>query len=342
MSPLKLVSLSFLCSFSHSVDAFHLFISKGRKDTAFLRSHHEVTSCSNTNLKLGRRSLALDSLAATIYTWDDNNGGHKGSMYPSDSYNDADTSQSTALGTNVVTELLRHDREKIATLARLAVAHCSDSSLSLESIHDVYVTNVDNTHIEISVSVCDDESCVTVLVPVEFLNPCSASDGSDMISCVLDNILNLDELALQAVALKNINDQMYSDDFILNEFRNQANIDYPKWWIHAQDMNHYRSHSLHSDTQAFHDMKALLNKENFKDEINHFAQQLLLRDGHAKLRPMQSRVTAVGPAGLCLRSMVVNHMANSDQVSIIEVSHRFDEAVFDSESLRQSVLAALN
>ena len=284
-----------------------------------MRSINSAFSCSRV------------TLSATIYSWDDADNQRSSSYYSFDERSTLDSFPSQ----NDITELLRQDQERIATLARLAATNCQDSSLILENIRDVHVVAVDSEHIEISAIMCDDESCVTVLVPVRFLNPCNMVDDSGLTECILENILDLDELALQALKQKDLWKKIDSDEFLMKDYLSQSMTSYPSWWISATETQSY------STLKAFQDMKSFLNNHNFEEEIKSFARQLM-SNGNSGYQLLRARVTEVGPLGICLRAMVLDKSSSQERGLVIDISHRFDKHVSDADSLRRSVLAAFN
>jgi hypothetical protein len=226
---------------------------------------------------------------ATIYSWDNSKDETLTSTFDYDS-----NVMSAPLHTqNHVAKLLSQDKDKAAILARLAAANSKDSYLKLENIRHVEIFAVDNGRIDISAVVCDDESCVTILVPIDFLYTCSDDCGKE--ECILGNISELDELAIKA--LEKLTAQISLDDGLLRDYYGQATIDYPSWWVSAHEMGgSLTPYTLSTNTdmvQACNDMKALLNNASFEDEIKHFARHLVAIQGHRSHEALQARVTAV-------------------------------------------------
>ena len=276
---------------------------------------------------------------ATIYSWDDGDDQTLTSTFDYDS-----NVMSTPLHTqnqHVAKLLLSQDKDRTATLARLAAANSKDSSLKLENIRHVEILAVDNGRIDISAVVCDDESCVTILVPIDFLYTCSDDCGKE--ECILGNIFELDELAIKALEKQAA--QICLDDDLLRDYYSQANIDYPWWWVSAHEMGgSLTPYTFPTNTdmvQACDDMKALLNNVSFEDEIKDFARRLVAIQGHKSDDALQARVTAVGTRGFCMRVLVVDEIT-SQQVSQVDVSYKFEHAISDAPMLRSAVLAAFN
>ena len=241
---------------------------------------------------------------ATIYSWDDSEDETLTSSFDDQHY----VSMSAPLHTqNHVAKLLSQDKDKTAALSRLAAANSKDSSLKLENIRHVEILAVDNGRIDISAVVCDDESCVTILVPIDFLYTCSDDCGKE--ECILGNISELDELTIKV--LENLTAQISLDDGLLRDYYGQAAIDHPSWWVSAYEMGRsLTSYTISTNTdmvQACNDMKALLNDASFEDEIKHFARHLVAIQGHRSHEALQARrVTAVGARGFCMRVLVVD------------------------------------
>jgi hypothetical protein len=80
--------------------------------------------------------------------------------------------------------------EHLDVLARLA---SKLKHMRLEDIEQVFVIGLSDRELELQVMTCEEEECVSVLVPVEFIMPCSMGDEGDYEECVLDNLLKLDE-----------------------------------------------------------------------------------------------------------------------------------------------------
>ena len=117
----------------------------------------------NPNFQTTRTSSQLH---ATIITWDDDSGSYKSTFdepteEESHTYrNYLSTSMSQQIFTSIA-ESLRHNRDKIASLARLVVAFSPpDRAVKLENINHIHVIKVTNSYIEISAVVCDETECV--------------------------------------------------------------------------------------------------------------------------------------------------------------------------------------
>jgi hypothetical protein len=80
--------------------------------------------------------------------------------------------------------------DHLDVLARLA---SKLKHMRLEDIEQVVVIGLSDHDLELQVMTCEDEECVSVLVPVEFIAPCCQADEEGYEECVLDNLMKLDE-----------------------------------------------------------------------------------------------------------------------------------------------------
>ena len=80
--------------------------------------------------------------------------------------------------------------DHLDVLARLA---SKLKHMRLEDIEQVVVIGLSDHDLELQVMTCEDEECVSVLVPVEFIAPCCQADEEGYEECVLDNLMRLDE-----------------------------------------------------------------------------------------------------------------------------------------------------
>ena len=151
-----------------------------------------------------RRSYNNRPLLATIIGWDDESDSYissfdeptvHGSIFaeqPSTATTVMNNNLSSTPASTVTDTLLLHNMDKIA---RLAVAYSPSSQpIKLEDINQIHIINVTNQYIDISVVVCDESQCVTLLVPISFHHDCSigCSDSGSTDQCILDSIFELD------------------------------------------------------------------------------------------------------------------------------------------------------
>ena len=114
---------------------------------------------------------------------------------------DVSTSSTSTGRSTILAERITQDRDKTASLARLAAAFSPpERALNVEHITDVSVVDVTHSHIELAAMVCDgnSEGCVSLFVPVNFKQECPPvgfEDDDDfglLESCVKSNIDALD------------------------------------------------------------------------------------------------------------------------------------------------------
>ena len=146
----------------------------------------------STSLEKKNRRFRLDPNHVIIYGWD-------GEI-------EEDDSGSPAGSNTLLAERITQDKDRTASLARLAAAFSPpERALNVEHITDVSVVDVTHGHIELAALVCDgtSEGCVSLFVPVNFKHECPPvgfDDHDDELeSCIRTNIDALDveaELAL--------------------------------------------------------------------------------------------------------------------------------------------------
>eukprot|EP00553_Chaetoceros_curvisetus_P013996 CAMPEP_0204636216 /NCGR_PEP_ID=MMETSP0717-20131115/33451_1 /ASSEMBLY_ACC=CAM_ASM_000666 /TAXON_ID=230516 /ORGANISM="Chaetoceros curvisetus" /LENGTH=98 /DNA_ID=CAMNT_0051655209 /DNA_START=17 /DNA_END=313 /DNA_ORIENTATION=- len=92
----------------------------------------------------------------------------------------------------------------------------------------------------------------------------------------------------------------------------------------------------------------LLNDETFERETRDLGQFTLEMNGYdiSKFQVYKSRITAVGPQGMNLRTLAL-HRASGNQEEdpdtiILDVPYSFDQRAEDAASLRTYVLSAIS
>lgn len=231
-----------------------------------------------------------------------------------DDYNPADTM-----------DRLNHQR---ASLARVAAAFPPRGhSLALNHIEDVRVLDVDHRHMELHATICEEESCAAVSVPVPFPRACD--NESEWQECVLGNLQELDtqaQLLLQHAEWQATNEeyhqQMADNHNLLVDFSSPSPILFPSWWIALpNDDNEMRREA--------ETLQSLLNEAEFAREL----RALATRWG---LPPAQEAVVgAIGPAGMILR-------ASSKAGEVEQVDISFPVQAHTGYHLRNQVLAVLD
>ena len=172
--------------------------------TRTMASGHTSTS---SFLGQSTRRFRLEPHRVIIYGWDGEieEEDHATTMTSNsiDLDLDVSTSSSSSTGRNtLLAERITRDRERTASLARLAAAFSPpERALNVEHITDVSVVDVTHSHIELAALVCDgtSEGCVSLFVPVNFKQECppvgfedDVDSGLLLESCVRSNIDALD------------------------------------------------------------------------------------------------------------------------------------------------------
>lgn len=278
-------------------------------------------------------SESTSSLPAVIYGWDGED----------ESYVTADETVSYGLESScagaaaspaaaALAESLSYDGDRTGSLARLAVAFSPpERALSLNDVISVEVLCVSENSIEIKALVCEDGGCVSLAVPVSFPRAC----GSEWLEgCVMRN---LDELDTEADSLINIMDTgTVSTDADLDELcLLNSKVEYPSWWIPPE---------CDADLVAECDtIKRLLNDGEFQESINALAWNRLSAQEDGKgYEVKKAVVTAVGPAGLCLKVQAAYRYEANEPIYTLDVLAPFGgEPKQDAESLRAAVLGVV-
>ena len=223
--------------------------------------------------------------------------------------------------------------EQKATLARLATAFAPPGQkISLQDIEHVEVIGMDGQHINIAAVVCENDSCVSVAVPVGFPQECGLSNFAE---CTWNNIAQLDSQAtelIQQIEYQTARDADYAKN--RQTLVSQEYTAMPVWWVAPQDL-----------FEPCENMRVLLNQEDFREEVRSLAAMVLahLPDGHEQVVE-QALVTAVCPAGMCLRANV-KPIAVSDQEfggTVVELELPFGFQSTNFDQLRDTILSAIS
>ena len=224
---------------------------------------------------------------------------------------------------------LNYDENKLATLARLAVAFSpAQQCLSLQDIEHVEILSVDHSHIDISAVVCESDGCVTIFVPVNFPNDCNSS--RNMEECVLDNIVELDSKAQNMIERQ---DTVLVDD--LCPLHTLSLNDFPSWWVQPE-----LRPGLAEECDT---IKKILNERDFEDAIKALVAKATMDfaqvDGTFQI--LQAAVAAVGPAGIYIRARLRRN-ETMDEISILDIPYSFGgDLVINAVDLRSAVLRTI-
>jgi hypothetical protein len=232
--------------------------------------------------------------------------------------------------------------DKKAMLARLACAFAPPGyAMNPKDLETVHVLAVDESHIELSAIICEGGGCVSVSVPVQFLNPC-VSDVDE--ECILQNISELNHKAETVIAelewrLEHHEDVKASQRTFLELVDDSTTENYPFWFVFPKEsmiMGMAAECSL---------LRDLLNKEGFQVEVLAMASLILNQhvQGGEEQVVEQAGVSLVGPAGLILRAKIQQPKRFDDEsgFKIVDVPIPFEVQAKDAQDLRSAVLAAV-
>jgi len=227
-----------------------------------------------------------------------------------------------------MTRLMERLSTHMGTLARVAAAF-SPSHLELQSLKNVQVTEIDETHIELAAIVCDDQDCVQVPVPITF--PMTCSDNNNLEECVLENLQILDSQAHRLISndewRAQHTEELDHDKRISRALKEEPGyMDFPVWWT-------FPTVGLIEECTS---IKSLLNEDDFRNELVSIAQQF--RPALKTTEIAQAAVAAVGPSGMIIRASVKQH----DFWEIVDVPISFDGIASSSDDLRGFVLGLVS
>lgn len=222
-------------------------------------------------------------------------------------------------------ERLNHQR---ASLARVAAAFPpAGHALALNHIEDVRVLDVDHQHMDLHATICEEESCAAVAVPISF--PHSCDNESEWQECVLENLQELDtqaELLLQHAEWEATNQEYHQrmvDDRNALLDTSASPILFPSWWTAFLP----NDHEMEREAQT---LQSLLNKAEFAAELRALATLW-------SQQPVQEAlVCAIGPAGMILRA------SSSERGEAMQVDVSFPLPANSNDQLRTQVLNALD
>jgi hypothetical protein len=233
----------------------------------------------------------------------------------------------------IIARHLSYDKDRLAALARLAVAFSPQQQcLSLRDIVSVEILSVNNDHIDISAVVCENDGCVTILVPVSFPNDCSTVSSSSMEECVIDNIDALD------IRAQNIISRIESSNNMdLCTLDGCAEL--PSWWVQPE----VKPALIHECVA----IKKLLNENDFEDSIKELVNKSIatFMSGKKSIQILQAAVAAVGPAGLYIRARIKSGDSldsdTLDETTIVDIPYSFGDSVKNAVDLRSAVLRTI-
>lgn len=253
-------------------------------------------------------------LQATIYnpSWEEENTGSS----TSDLLEDTSSIYESSFP---IPESLR-DQSWTAPLSRLAAGYCNPGGLKIEHIAQVSVISASASRLDIEAVVCEEDSCVSLSVPVYLPKPCDAD--SEFEACILENIKTLDYTQLEAAARNQFATEAENR---MATALHSTTVEFPEWWVHP----------FHIDLAKQCDsLVAILNEADFQNDLIHLVNTKL-----SDTLVGRAAVVAVGPAGLILRAIITPREEDGEQlIEMVEVPIAFAVTAADIESLRDAVL----
>lgn len=217
-------------------------------------------------------------------------------------------------------------RDQVAALARLAAAF-SPHALKLSNIEHVNVLGVDNQHLDIEAVVCEDDSCLTLAIPVQFPYPCD-NVNMGMEECVIENLHMLDGHAESVIEQKELQERVETeDDYWRQELMSCSDDQFPSWWMTG----------MTSDCDT---VQGLLNGQDFLHEIKvlafyHLQSQVI----NNSFRVEQAAVAGLCPSGMILRARLTEAPLFVEETTEIRTVYiPFATPVSSVEELRSQVL----
>jgi hypothetical protein len=224
--------------------------------------------------------------------------------------------------------------EWVAPLARLAAGHNPHGGLQLHHIEQVTVRNVAPSHVDLEAVVCEQDGCVSLLVPVPFTEPCAPAAAFE--DCVLRNIQALDSVQLQKANAP-------PGDTADFDTTATTSIEYPSWWI-------YPTATTSTEfTRECAALQQILNEPDVRADVITVVTKELRRmlsiDLAAAdvLQVQQALAVAVGASGMIFRVQALYY----GQVEVVDVPIPFAAGGLvsvsdqDARALRESVLACI-
>jgi hypothetical protein len=176
-----------------------------------------------------------------------------------------------------------------APLARLAAAlgHVQNGA----SIAQVRVVSCDARHLDMEAVVCEQEQCVSLHIPVDFVHPCNSQelDDQEYQACLLDNLEQLNNQQSPPVPMEQMGQQ---DHFQL-----------PDWWVYSESV---------AMAKECDQLCELLNRDEFQIDLVHLwdrnhpkqPEEQQLDDDHHHSQSIWNtvRVARIGLAGIVLQA----------------------------------------
>ena len=255
----------------------------------FLRTSH-VSSFSCITL---HRAPLCSAFKATIYYPEDD----EGPALEDDVHVTYNSQQQMLLSSHE--EMTKKLSMNQTTLAHLASAFSPvDYPVNLERIDSIRCVSIDNKHLEVEATLCDDIECNSLLIPVNFPNECLLDgeyDTKALNECIMTNVDELDreaenKLFHEAVSEDRRAEQVYETLQSATRLLEDAPAVFPDWWVAPNTKEDVSESKL---------LKDLLNEEDMTD-----ARIDLIRHHHNLTDDtvvLWAKVMVVAPRGLILK-----------------------------------------
>jgi hypothetical protein len=263
----------------------------------------------------------------------------------------------TTTATNSMIPPILQTPEWVAPLARLAAEYTKHMNngirVNVQQIEHVSVRNVAPSHVDIEAIVCDNDSCVSLSVPVPFTQPCVNNNYDHHVSqyhpqqqrdsnfedCVIRNIQELDTIQLQQeAALATTTTTTTTEEMIMNK----ENIEYPSWWVYPGPSVEFAKEcqmllNVLNEPEFTLDVIKLVTKELYRMlNIDPYNTDIT----KSSLQVNSATAVAVGPTGIIFRVNAIYE----EQYEMVDVPIAFSSNGLlsvrnhDIKALREAVL----
>lgn len=189
-----------------------------------------------------------------------------------------------------------------APLARLAAAlgHVQKGA----SITQVRVVSCDASHLDLEAVVCEQEQCVSLHIPVDFVHPCYSQELNDQEyeACLMDNLEQLNNQ--QSLPVSTEQRESYTSRTASTVRTNgkdlNDHIQLPDWWVYSESV------SLAKECDK---LRELLNRDDFRNDLVDLWDRNNPKQQQEQSRQQQQspwmintvRVARIGLAGIVLQ-----------------------------------------
>jgi len=206
------------------------------------------------------------------------------------------------------------------SLSRLAAKF---SNVKLQTINQISVSEITESSVQLQVVSCENDSCVSLLVPLEFPNRCNP-DSADFDECVINNVYKLDESLVEISKKEEDYNQLDDSKRTSARFQIQVADDArikPDWWQKPSgDLK-----------RACADTRDILNSNSFETELFSLTTALIPYQGE--------RVVAAKVDSICPRGMLLTALTNGQ--GALSLEFQFPRTVETPKMLHEVILGAV-